>query len=149
MKIMKYSILACILLLLLACQNNTDKQGEDAQPIDQLTDLAESEVVTASQKSEGEKLFLLCAACHSLKKEEPHKVGPNLHQVFGSTAASKEGFTYSEALKKSNIVWDTETMRQWIENPTDMIAGTSMAFIGIKETQKQDALITYIKKMTE
>lgn len=99
--------------------------------------------------SPGAKTFIQCAACHNLKKGEPNKVGPNLHGIFGRKAASLEGFAYSEALKKSNIVWNEDHIRAWLEKPTDYVPGTIMAFIGIKNKQQQDVLIEYLKEETK
>lgn len=97
----------------------------------------------------GKKMFILCKACHSVEKGEAHKTGPNLHQVFGSKAASKIGFNYSDALKSSNIVWDETHLRSWLSKPMDYIPGTSMAFIGIKDKKDQTALINYLKEITK
>jgi len=99
--------------------------------------------------SPGKKLFILCSACHSLKKDEAHKVGPNLYAVFGKKAGQAEGFKYSEDLVNSGIVWDENSMRSWIENPAEYIPGTSMAFIGIKDKKKQDLLIAYLQNETK
>src|SRR5689334_17513178 len=50
----------------------------------------------------GQRTFLLCQSCHSLEENGKHRVGPNLWHVFGAKAGSKEGFLYSDTLKKSN-----------------------------------------------
>lgn len=102
-----------------------------------------------SKMTLGKKAFIQCAACHSLKKGEPHKVGPNLNGVFGRKAASLEDFNYSEALKGSDIVWSDEHIRNWLAKPSDYVPGTNMAFIGIKNKKMQDALIGYLKEETK
>ena len=91
----------------------------------------------------------MCQACHTVKEGEPHKVGPNLYGFLGQKAASKEGFTYSDALKKSNIVWNEEHLRNWMKKPTDYIPGTIMAFVGIENEEQQTALIEYLKEQTQ
>ena len=44
----------------------------------------------------GRKLYLQCRACHSLKQNESHKVGPNLFGIFNQRAGTQEDFTYSQ-----------------------------------------------------
>ncbi len=97
----------------------------------------------------GKRLFILCASCHNVKKGEPHKVGPNLYGIFGQKAGVKEGFVFSEELIDKDIIWNEETIRKWIENPADYVPGTKMAFVGVKKTAQQDALITYLKEVTK
>jgi len=138
-----------LLFNLIACNNSSGNEVNITTSTDSTSKIAELKAAKKITKSEGEKLFLLCAACHNLKKNEPHKVGPNLHNIFGSPAGKKEGYVFTESLKSSGIIWDDETMRKWIENPTQLIKGTSMAFVGIKQKEKQDALIEYIKQMTQ
>ena len=97
----------------------------------------------------GKRMFLLCTACHSLKKGVAHKTGPNLHGIFGSKAAMKPGFAYSEQLKKSDITWNENNMREWLKDPAQMIPGTAMAFVGIPEEEKMTALIEFLKEQTK
>ncbi|MEN0050132.1 MAG: cytochrome c family protein [Bacteroidota bacterium] len=110
---------------------------------------AAQEEVPKAQMTAGARLFLLCQACHNVKEGEPHKVGPNLHGIFGRKAGSAEGFNnYSESMKNSGIVWDENHLREWLTKPTDYIEGTTMAFIGIQDEEKQDLLIEYLKEVT-
>lgn len=97
----------------------------------------------------GKRVFLLCTACHSLKKGEDHKTGPSLYGIMGAKAAMKDGFVYSDALKASGIVWDEAQLRKWIIDPATHVPGTSMAFIGIKDEKKQTALIEFLKEQTK
>ncbi len=112
------------------------------------------EKVTTTKKpkkkmTQGQKLFLLCQACHSLKKGEAHKTGPNLHGLFGKKAGTAEGYKYSEAMKASGIVWDETQLRNWLAKPNDFLPGTTMAFIGIEDADKQQMLIDYLKEETK
>src|SRR5438132_271880 len=45
----------------------------------------------------GETIAKKCLACHTLIKDQPAKVGPNLWNVVGGPAAHMPGFTYSDA----------------------------------------------------
>lgn len=142
-----------IVLLILSCGN--DQTLTSSQPIQPSTknetkkmETTPTDVALSPEERLGKRLFLLCTACHNLKEGEPHKVGPNLHGIFGTKAGLREGFVYSEALKNSSIVWNDKEMKAWIENPTSYIPGTNMAFIGLTKEKQQDALIAYLKVET-
>jgi len=141
--IFTFSTLA-LFFLIIACGG---EQTTDKTPT--------SEKVTAAKTpkkkmSQGERLFLLCQACHSLKKGEAHKTGPNLHGLFGKKAATEEGYAnYSEAMKTSGIIWGEKELKEWLTKPNDYLPGTSMAFIGIEDKDQQQALIDYLKEETK
>src|SRR5690606_21609681 len=59
----------------------------------------------APDPAKGKVLFLQCRACHSLEKGGPNKVGPNLWGVFGRKAGLAPGFTYSDVMANSEVVW--------------------------------------------
>ncbi len=97
----------------------------------------------------GKKVFNQCRACHSLEAGQ-HRVGPSLHGIFGRTAGTVEGFNrYSPALKKSDVVWDAETLSSYIEDPKGFIEGNRMPFVGIANDQKRADLIAYLKQAAQ
>jgi cytochrome c len=55
------------------------------------------------------------------------------------------GFGYSTALSASKLVWDEATLDRWLENPSAVVLGNTMAFAGIAGAADRAALITYIK----
>ena len=57
----------------------------------------------------GAILYKRCRACHTLGEGERNKVGPNLWQVFGRTAGSREDFNYSAAWPRP--AWSGPTTR--------------------------------------
>jgi cytochrome c len=96
----------------------------------------------------GETLYFQCRACHSMNEGGPHKVGPNLWGVFGRKAGEAPGFTYSDAVKNSDIVWSAETISAWLEQPADYLPGNIMVFVGVKKPQDRANLIAYLKANT-
>lgn len=141
------SLLFLLLFFLISCSEN---KGIEDKNLEQETSNIERPTLEKGQaNSLGKRMFLLCTACHSLKAGEASKVGPNLHGMFGKKAGFKEDFKYSEALLNSGIVWNDETMYKWIQNPTDYIPGTIMAFVGIEKEEQIKALIEYLKIETK
>jgi cytochrome c len=81
--------------------------------------------VRAQDAAAGEKVFVVCKACH--------QVGP--------TAKNR---TYSAANKGAHLTWDEATFTQYIKNPRGMVPGTKMIYAGLKDEQKIKDLIAYL-----
>ncbi|KAJ7750960.1 cytochrome c C1 [Mycena maculata] len=99
--------------------------------------------------SKGASLFKTrCAQCHTLGASEPNKVGPNLHGLFGRKSGQVDGFSYTAANVNKGVIWDTETLFEYLENPKKYIPGTKMAFAGLKKDKDRNDLITHMKEAT-
>lgn len=92
----------------------------------------------------GEKVFVVCKACHQVGDTAKNAVGPVLNGLIGRKAGSVEGYNYSDANKKSGLTWDEATFSEYIKDPKAKIPGTKMAFAGIKDEQKIKDLIAYL-----
>ena len=92
----------------------------------------------------GAKVFKKCKACHVVDKEK-NKTGPHLVNLFGRTAGSLEGYKYSKAMKASGIVWDEQTLAEYLRAPKKYIKGTKMAFAGLKKDADIENIIAYLK----
>ncbi|RKO99196.1 hypothetical protein CXG81DRAFT_28019 [Caulochytrium protostelioides] len=96
----------------------------------------------------GAKLFKTrCAQCHVTDAGAPSKVGPNLHGVFGRTSGQQEGFTYSKNMIAKAIVWDDQTIYDYLENPKKYVPGTKMVFPGFKKPKDRADMVAYLKSV--
>jgi cytochrome c len=94
--------------------------------------------------TKGAATFRQCQTCH-VKEIGVNKVGPSLAGIVGRAAGSVPGFNYSAANKGSGITWSEQELYVYLENPKAKIPGTTMAFVGIKDSQKRADLIAYLK----
>lgn len=85
-----------------------------------------------------------CLTCHSNVKGGPNKLGPLLFGVMGKKAASLPGYSYSRPMKRSQIVWTDEALRQWLKRPNQTLPGTRMAFAGLSNPKQIEDLIAYM-----
>jgi len=105
-----------------------------------------SELLVSADFVRGEKIFKKCSSCHNINQGEGAKVGPNLYGIIGRKKGSTAGFSYSEALIAKGGVWSAEEINQFITKPKNYIAGTKMAFAGLKKPQDRADVILYLEK---
>ncbi|QRM34646.1 cytochrome c family protein [Microvirga sp. VF16] len=100
----------------------------------------------AQDAAAGEKVFAQCRACHQIGENAKNAVGPVLNGLFGRHSGSIEGYNYSAANKNSGLTWDEATFRDYIQNPRAKIPGTKMVYAGLKDEQRINDLIAYLKQ---
>ena len=97
-----------------------------------------------AKSSTGKELYQrTCTGCHSVNE---NRIGPQHRGVLGRQAGSLKDFEYSDALKKSKVVWNEENLNKWLENPNKFIPGNKMGFrITNKESRKH--IVNYLKSL--
>ena len=100
----------------------------------------------AQDAAAGEKVFAQCRACHQVGENAKNAVGPMLNGLFGRKAGTIEGYSYSPANKNSGLTWDEATFRDYIKDPKAKIPGTKMIYAGLKDEQRINDLIAYLKQ---
>jgi nitrite reductase (NO-forming) len=90
----------------------------------------------------GRLVFRKCQACHSI---EPGKalLGPSLAGIIGRTAGAETNYSYSTAMKQSNIVWDAKTLDAYLADPQKVVPGNKMPFPGLKTEQDRADVVAF------
>jgi cytochrome c len=93
----------------------------------------------------GAQAYKTCIACHSLEPGR-HLTGPSLANLFGRKAGTASSFLrYSDALRRSGVVWDERTLDAWLKEPDKFVPGNDMAFPGIKDDKTRRDIIGYLR----
>ena len=90
-----------------------------------------------------------CSVCHSLEPNYKRRAGPTLYGIFGRKAGTAEGYTYSEALKNSDLIWDEITISDLFDHGPDVVTpGSKMPIQVIKNDSDLNDLVLFLKIAT-
>jgi cytochrome c len=96
----------------------------------------------AQDAEHGKTIFKACAVCHAT--DHANRAGPGLEGIVGRRAGTAPGFSYSSAMKKSDIVWDTKILDAYLESPQQVVPGNRMPYAGLKNATDRTDLVTYL-----
>jgi cytochrome c len=97
----------------------------------------------AADAARGKQLYeSRCIGCHSI---DSNRVGPAHQGVVGRKAGSVKDYDYSDALKKTKVIWSEKTLDRWLTNPEKLIPGQKMGF-SVPEPKDRADLIEYLKR---
>ena len=85
-----------------------------------------------------------CSGCHT-DVSGKNSIGPSLFGVYGRTAGTAPGYSYSSALKASGVVWTGDNLTAWLAKPTAVVPGTRMSFAPPTTVDEKAELIAYLK----
>lgn len=83
-----------------------------------------------------------CGGCHALDRD---KEGPRLGDVFGRVSGTVPSFDYSDALKKSKITWNEESLEKWLSDPEKVVPNNDMSF-HLENAGERREIIGYLKQ---
>jgi cytochrome c len=107
---------------------------------------ASAGAAAAQNAAKGEQDFAECRPCHAIGPNAVNMLGPELNGLDGRHSGSAPGYPYSDANKKSGIVWNEANFKRYIKNPQAMVPGTKMFFTGVSDQQKINDLWAYISQ---
>ena len=81
-----------------------------------------------------------CMACHAV---DSNNIGPAHRGVLNRRAGSLVGYTYSEELAASKLIWTTKTLDNWLADPEKLIPGQRMGF-AVKNKKHRADLVAYL-----
>lgn len=90
-----------------------------------------------------------CTICHTFKKGEPAKIGPNLYGVVGGPRAHMAGFDYTEGFQKLGGDWTYQNLNEWLYDPHAVVPTTRMAFGGIKNNKDRADVIVWLRTQSD
>jgi cytochrome c len=103
----------------------------------------------AGDPARGAAAFAQCVSCHSTEAGE-QLTGPSLAGIWGRKAGSLPDFhRYSEALRRSGVVWNEQSLDNWLRNPAAFVPGNAMPFPGIADATQRADVIAYLKSVSE
>jgi cytochrome c len=87
-----------------------------------------------------------CRTCHSTK-EGDNRLGPSLHNIYGSKAGASAGYSnYSQGLASSGIIWDEANLHKFLENPDQVVSSNNMKpYKGISDESVRKQIIEFLK----
>jgi len=135
---------ACVLVLFVAIPDIA-RSGPSGLHV-----LADRQIQLVANPEKGALLFQQrCSMCHTTQKGgSPNISGPNLHGLFGRQAGTLPEYNYSADLRGSHIVWNTQTLDEYLADPHRGRPGDKMPYPGLSSKTDRDDLITYLEQAT-
>ena len=101
---------------------------------------------TVAAADDGQLAFNnVCRTCHTLK-EGDNRLGPSLHGIIGRKAGSLPNYSYSNAMKGADLVWNRATLDRFISNPDQVVPGNSMKpYGGLASAEERAKIIAFLE----
>jgi cytochrome c len=131
----------------IAVPETQEASGQGAAPAEAEKPIAA--LLASADPKAGQNAVKKCMTCHTFGKDEPNRVGPNLHGVVGRDKASHAGFAYSDALKSKGGKWTFEDLNDFITNPKKYAPGTKMSYAGDARASDRANIIAYLNQNSD
>lgn len=143
------------LLGLAACGQDAPSQTSPAKPARVLTEAEKATLLAAlpapynaGDLENGRRAFARCRSCHTIGEGGADMTGPNLYGVFGRKVGERPRYSYSNALRNADFVWDADRLDHWLQNPRGFLPGNKMTFPGLPDAKDRRDVIAFLKVET-
>ena len=107
--------------------------------------LAATTAFAQGDAAKGQAVFQdACSGCHVLTG--PGFSAPALSGVYGRKAGTAD-FQYSDAMKKSGIVWNDASLSSFLSDPSKAVPGTAMTY-SLSDAQQRDDVVAYLRTLS-
>lgn len=90
-----------------------------------------------------------CALCHSAAPgDNGGAQGPSLAGIFDRDAADNSQFSYTQALRDSDLHWDEETLDRFLASPASVVPGSAMV-VAVPDATERKNLIAYFSALKD
>ena len=86
-----------------------------------------------------------CGACHAPQAD---RVGPRHAGIVGRRAGSREGYSYSAALARSELRWTPANLERWLADPEALVPGQRMGF-RVDDAQTRADIVAYLATLKD
>ena len=128
-------------------------EGQPASTISQVAEVEQkvdiAAIMALGDVTSGEKIFKKCAACHSIEKGGPNKIGPALYNVVGSKVGAVEDYKYSKTLASYGKDWTFEELNGFLTKPSSYLKGTKMSYAGLRKEADRASIIKYLNQNSD
>ena len=87
-----------------------------------------------------------CGQCHQLNPGL-NKKGPQLMNIYGAPAAELADYTYSEGLKASGWIWDSQTLDTYIADAEKAMPDSKMLSDPMPDSKERADVIAYLSTL--
>ena len=99
----------------------------------------------ADEAASGREIYeLRCRTCHGGTAHADTPIGPSLAGIVGTKAGTQDSGVHSRALVDSGIVWNRESLRRFLSNPSRELPGTLMP-VGVADPAQLESLLDYLE----
>jgi cytochrome c len=85
-----------------------------------------------------------CRTCHGGTAPADSPIGPSLAGIVGKRAATQPSGVHSRALIDSGIVWDRDSLRRFLADPSRAVPGTIMP-VRVVDPAELESLLDYLE----